>query len=127
MKPNFSALSLKRSSSSKMKIKELQHWSEDVGMVAMPWHNKDWESVLKLLSKILADDLSNRKSSDEHGDVTFKISFDAQLQIAEDILGIPHIVVEEDLSNKYANVNLALLTYMLCIKQSLHGVDTSMD
>uniref|UniRef100_A0A914YC10 LIM zinc-binding domain-containing protein n=1 Tax=Panagrolaimus superbus TaxID=310955 RepID=A0A914YC10_9BILA len=108
-----------------MKIKELQHWSEDVGMTAMPWHNKDWESVLNLLSKILADDLSNRKNAEEeHGEVTFKISFDALLQIAEDILGIPHIVVEEDLSTKYPNVNLALLTYMLCVKQSLSGIDT---
>ena len=48
------------------------------------------------------------------------------LQIAEDILGIPHIIVEEDLSSKFPNANLALLTYMLCMKQSLHGIDTSM-
>uniref|UniRef100_A0A7E4VCG5 LIM zinc-binding domain-containing protein n=1 Tax=Panagrellus redivivus TaxID=6233 RepID=A0A7E4VCG5_PANRE len=106
-----------------MKIKEVQHWAEDVGVSTMPWTNRDWQCVLKLLSKVLADELTHRKNKDENGEITFKISFNALLEIAEDVLGIPQLVSEEDLSIHYPNVYLALLTYMLSMKQSLKGID----
>uniref|UniRef100_A0AC34RF89 LIM zinc-binding domain-containing protein n=1 Tax=Panagrolaimus sp. JU765 TaxID=591449 RepID=A0AC34RF89_9BILA len=106
-----------------MKIKQLTHWAEDVGLQTMPWINKDWESICQLLSKLLSDDLIQKKCT-EVEDVKFKISFNALLQIAEDILGIPQLIVEEDLSAKYPNIHLALLTYMLCMKQSLNGIDS---
>lgn len=64
-----------------------------------------------------------RKHADEIHDVTFKISFDAMLQIAEDVLGIPRVVVEEDLQPP--NIHLALLTYMICVQHSLPHLDPS--
>lgn len=43
-----------------MKFKELVHWTEHTGISTPPWVNKDWQSVLHLMSKILADDLVQR-------------------------------------------------------------------
>uniref|UniRef100_A0A914DQ84 LIM zinc-binding domain-containing protein n=1 Tax=Acrobeloides nanus TaxID=290746 RepID=A0A914DQ84_9BILA len=104
----------------RMKLKELVHWTENTGISTPPWVNKDWQSVLHLMSKILADDLVQRRHAEED-DVTFKISFDAMLQIAEDVLGIPRVVVEEDLQQP--NIHVALLTYMICVQHSLPHLD----
>ena len=48
------------------------------------------------------------------------------LRIAEDTIGIPQLIVEEDLSSKFNNIHLALLTYVLSMKQTLSDADAGL-
>ncbi|KAE9549802.1 hypothetical protein FO519_006983 [Halicephalobus sp. NKZ332] len=108
-----------------MRLKEISHWGQEIGLNA-PWVNKDWQNLCEVLSKVLADALTNSKHIEEVDNVTYKVSFNSLLQIAEDTVGIPQLIVEEDLSLKFKNVHLALLTYVLSMKQTLSDADTKL-
>lgn len=41
------------------------------------------------------------------------------MQLAQDVLGIPLLVTEADLPSSLPNLNLALLTALVCIKSSV--------
>ncbi|VDK44296.1 unnamed protein product [Anisakis simplex] len=103
-----------------MKLKEVTQWVEASGVLPpAPWCNGDWQSVMALLARLLADNLIQRKQSQEMVDVTFKIAFDSMMQLAQDVLGIPMLVTEADLPAAAPGVNLALLTTIVCIKSSV--------
>uniref|UniRef100_A0A914S5W7 LIM zinc-binding domain-containing protein n=1 Tax=Parascaris equorum TaxID=6256 RepID=A0A914S5W7_PAREQ len=102
-----------------MKLKALAQWAEAAGASPPPWINGDWQTVMSVLARLLADNLIQRKHSEEMVDVTFKIAFDSMMQLAQDVLGIPLLVTEADLPSSLPNLNLALLTALVCIKSSV--------
>uniref|UniRef100_A0A915A912 LIM zinc-binding domain-containing protein n=1 Tax=Parascaris univalens TaxID=6257 RepID=A0A915A912_PARUN len=104
---------------SAMKLKALAQWAEAAGASPPPWINGDWQTVMSVLARLLADNLIQRKHSEEMVDVTFKIAFDSMMQLAQDVLGIPLLVTEADLPSSLPNLNLALLTALVCIKSSV--------
>lgn len=102
-----------------MKLKAVAQWAEAAGASPPPWINGDWQTLMSVLARLLADNLIQRKHSEEMVDVTFKIAFDSMMQLAQDVLGIPLLVTEADLPSSLPNLNLALLTALVCIKSSV--------
>uniref|UniRef100_A0A1I7XQ86 Calponin-homology (CH) domain-containing protein n=1 Tax=Heterorhabditis bacteriophora TaxID=37862 RepID=A0A1I7XQ86_HETBA len=87
-------------------LRTLTEWLDSLGYSSHAWLSGDWHQPLHLLSKLLAEDLKERRPTNSKNDVAFKISFDAR-----------------DLMIQYPNIYLALLFYLVCLKHSLGYVD----
>ncbi|GMT07872.1 hypothetical protein PENTCL1PPCAC_30046 [Pristionchus entomophagus] len=112
------------------RLKEHCEWVESVGYSANGWIGGDWHTPLHLLSKLLAGELDQRRETVEidccDSDVTLKISFDSLLQLAEDTLGVPVLITERDLLTRYPNINLALVTYLVCLRNTIDHIDAKL-
>lgn len=47
------------------------------------------------------------------------------LELGEEVLGIPVFVTESDLTIRYPNINLALLTYLVCLHHTIDHINPS--
>uniref|UniRef100_A0A915PY56 LIM zinc-binding domain-containing protein n=1 Tax=Setaria digitata TaxID=48799 RepID=A0A915PY56_9BILA len=99
-----------------MALMSLTEWVEGTDVSPPMWVNGDWKAVMNLLSRLLVDPLNKRKQHFGLDDSTFKIAFNSEM--SEAVLGIPFVVVEADLLPLSEAVCLALLSAMICIKNS---------